>query len=91
MLPRSQMSPFALIVFSHGLSWPDILHQSLVDHIAIRGYIVVVVTHPHDCLIAQGFACLDLTEAFRKYQNRPNDIILNSKWAASGMKIPGEG
>jgi len=47
---RIQTGSFPLIVFSHGLTWPGLLYQSLVEDMASRGYIVVVVTHPHGAI-----------------------------------------
>lgn len=50
---KIQTGSFPLVVFSHGLSWPGILYQSLVEDIASRGYVVVVVTHPHGASITR--------------------------------------
>jgi len=52
-MERAHTGAFPLVVFSHGLSWPGILYQSLVEDIASRGYVVVVVTHPHGASITR--------------------------------------
>jgi dienelactone hydrolase len=52
-MAKIQKGSFPLVVFSHGLSWPGILYQSLVEDIASRGYVVVVVTHPHGASITR--------------------------------------
>jgi dienelactone hydrolase len=52
-MARAQTGSFALMVFSHGLSWPGILYQSLVEDMASRGYVIVVVTHPHGASITR--------------------------------------
>jgi dienelactone hydrolase len=39
---------FPVIVFSHGLSWPASLYQSLAEDLASRGYIFAAVNHPYD-------------------------------------------
>lgn len=38
---------YPVIVFSHGLSWPITLYQSLAEDLASRGFVVVGVNHPH--------------------------------------------
>ena len=45
---------FPVLVFSHGLSWPPTLYQSLTEELASRGYVVVAVSHPHGAPIDYG-------------------------------------
>lgn len=43
-----------VLVFSHGLSWPASLYQSLTEDLASRGYVVVAANHPHGAAIDYG-------------------------------------
>jgi len=39
---------FPVIVFSHGLSWPVALYQTLTEDLASRGFVVIGINHSHD-------------------------------------------
>ena len=43
-----------VVVFSHGLSWPMALYQSLAEDLASRGYVVIGVNHPGGAIIDYG-------------------------------------
>ncbi|MEX2088707.1 MAG: alpha/beta fold hydrolase [Bacteroidota bacterium] len=43
-----------VVIFSHGLSWPMSLYQSITEDLASRGYIVVGINHPHGTTIDFG-------------------------------------
>jgi predicted dienelactone hydrolase len=45
---------FPVILFSHGLSWPVSLYQSLTEDLASRGYLVIGVNHPHGAAVDFG-------------------------------------
>lgn len=41
--PRS--SPWPLLLFSHGMSWPTAMYQSFLEELASHGYVVAAVDH----------------------------------------------
>jgi alpha-beta hydrolase superfamily lysophospholipase len=43
-----------VVLFSHGLSWPMTLYQSLVEDLASRGYVVIGINHPGGAVIDYG-------------------------------------
>lgn len=43
-----------VVVFSHGLSWPVALYQSLLAELASHGYVVIGVNHPHGTFVDYG-------------------------------------
>lgn len=45
---------FPVVIFSHGLSWPVTLYQTLLEDLSSRGYVVVAVNHPHGAAIDYG-------------------------------------
>jgi hypothetical protein len=83
--------PFPVVIFSHGLSWPVALYQSLLEDVASRGFVVVGINHPGGTVIDYGGGRV---RAFEQVPDLPGDSArdaflarLTGTWEANIRRV----
>jgi dienelactone hydrolase len=79
----AQREASPVVLFSHGLSWPVTLYQSLTEDLASRGYVVIAVNHPGGAAIDLGEGRMLPPEALPTFPDAAAEDAFLARWTAA--------